>query len=324
MKTVKWKDVEIGNVMEDGSVVTQLHPIHDVECYEVEYGGLFNRKSMILSGDHLLLCDISKIKKPIRKEILKVMGEYIIPKEMDYKINTERELSELEKTVVTEHLTGKSFEEDEALKEKILNEIMKDAEVEEIVVEEEPSVVSETLVWMHVRTIAMVLAKDQKVRCNGFVIRRIRYKGVKKARCVSTDTGRYTAKSLVHHNSVAVRNIIFHALTHNIDVSIGLVDLKQTEFTYFKGVEGVVGVANEVQEAAELLRIARAVMYKRNKEMAKIGITDIADFKPQHPTETIWVSGRDLNENEKIKVRVEGEEKEMTAGELLEFVNSVD
>ena len=79
-------------------------------------------------------------------------------------------------------------------------------------------------------------------------------------------------------------------------------------------------VANSVQEAAELLRISRAVMYSRNKKLQKIGINDLADYQPTEYTGKIWITGREFKEDEMLKVRVDGEEKEMSALEIYEYL----
>ena len=130
-------------------------------------------------------------------------------------------------------------------------------------------------------------------------------------------------RGLISHNSVTLRNVIFHCIQtieHNNKISVALVDIKQTEFYPFKGINGVCAVANSVEEAAELLRIGRAVMYSRNKKMQKLGINDVSDFKPSEYTGKIWITGREFNENDKIKVRVNGEEKTMTALEIYEYL----
>lgn len=90
----------------------------------------------------------------------------------------------------------------------------------------------------------------------------------------------------------------------------------------FKGMNGVVAVANSVQEAAEILRIGRSVMYSRNKKMQKMGLNDMADYKPTDWTGKVWITGREFDKDEKIKVRVAGEEKEMTALEIYEYLYS--
>jgi hypothetical protein len=83
---------------------------------------------------------------------------------------------------------------------------------------------------------------------------------------------------------------------------------------------GVVAVANSVQEAAEVLRIGRAVMYSRNKKLQQIGLNDMASYQPTLWTGKIWITGREFDKDEMIKVRVAGEEKEMTALEIYEYL----
>ena len=120
--------------------------------------------------------------------------------------------------------------------------------------------------------------------------------------------------------SVTLRNVIFHCIEHKNKISVGLIDIKQTEFYPFKGMNGVVAVANSVQEGAELLRIARAVMYSRNKKMQKIGMNDMADYKPHDWTGKIWITGREFDKDEKILVKVNGQEQEMTALQVYEYL----
>ena len=130
-------------------------------------------------------------------------------------------------------------------------------------------------------------------------------------------------KGLISHNSVTLRqkrNVIFHCIQHNNHISCALIDIKQTEFYPFKGVQGICAVANSVEEAAELLRIGRSVMYSRNKKMQKLGINDVADYKPTEYTGKIWITGREFQDNEQIKCRVNGEEKTMTALEIYEYL----
>ena len=85
---------------------------------------------------------------------------------------------------------------------------------------------------------------------------------------------------------------------------------------------GIVGVANSVKEAVELLRIARLGMYKSNKEMAKMGIKSLTDYLPSKKTDKVYVTGREYNENDTIKVKVDGEETSMKASELVELLHS--
>ena len=83
---------------------------------------------------------------------------------------------------------------------------------------------------------------------------------------------------------------------------------------------GVTCVANSVQEAAELLRIGRAVMYSRNKKLQQLGLNDMASYQPTDWTGKVWITGREFDKDEKIKVRIAGEEKEMSALEIYEYL----
>ena len=83
---------------------------------------------------------------------------------------------------------------------------------------------------------------------------------------------------------------------------------------------GVTCVANSVQEAAELLRIGRAVMYSRNKKLQQLGLNDMASYQPTDWTGKVWITGREFDKDEKIKVRIAGEDKEMTALEIYEYL----
>lgn len=61
-------------------------------------------------------------------------------------------------------------------------------------------------------------------------------------------------------------------------------------------------------------------MYQRNKEMAKLGLTDIYDYKPTQYTGKIDICGMQFNKNDKIKVEIDGQEQELIAKEILQKV----
>lgn len=117
-----------------------------------------------------------------------------------------------------------------------------------------------------------------------------------------------------------MRNVIFHCIEHSNKISVALVDIKQVEFEKFKGVNGVVAVANSVAEANEILRIGRSVMYSRNKKLQSLGINDLSDYQPTDWTGKVWITGREFDKDDVIKCRVDGEEKEMTALEIYEYL----
>lgn len=55
-------------------------------------------------------------------------------------------------------------------------------------------------------------------------------------------------------------------------------------------------------------------------ENYNVKLNDVADYKPTSWTGKIWITGREFDKDEKIKVRVAGEEKEMTALEIYEYL----
>lgn len=62
-------------------------------------------------------------------------------------------------------------------------------------------------------------------------------------------------------------------------------------------------------------------MYARNKKMQKLGINDCADYQPTEWTGKVWITGREFDQNEKIKCKINGEEKELTALEIYDYLH---
>lgn len=122
--------------------------------------------------------------------------------------------------------------------------------------------------------------------------------------------------------SVAVQNIIYGGIAHRNEVALSLVDPKFTEFSGYKGMKGITGVANTVEEAVEVLRIAKQAMYRRNQRLAELKIKNIMEYKPTKKSGKVYITGRDYLESDIIKVKVNSVEKEMTASELVELVNT--
>lgn len=122
--------------------------------------------------------------------------------------------------------------------------------------------------------------------------------------------------------SVAVQNIIYGGIAHRNEVALSLVDPKYTEFSAYKGMKGIVGVANTVEEAVEVLRIAKLAMYQRNQRLAELKLKNIMDYTPTKKSGLVYVTGRDYREDDIIKVRIDGVEKQITAKELVELAQS--
>lgn len=328
----KWEEIKVGDKMPDGSVVTQIHQAYSDECFKITVQNSLKKNSIEVSQGHLFLVDLSYIDKGFRKKIFEEFQDKSIPVEENEYIFTDRELNPEEKQKVSDILTSgdrsslKDFEGVDTL--FTATEISKS----------EPQIynIDKNLIWLSALDINALFKNRYKVKIGNATVVDCEYIGEKECRCISTNTGKYSTKSLstshgdfnlknydfIHHNSVTIRNIIFHCVTHGIKV--GLVDLKLTEFTPWKGHENVLGVANSVREAAELLRIARQLMYKRNAELAKAGVVDLVDYKPKKKTTRIAVFGREYEDSERciIKDPATGEEKEISMAELLERLYS--
>ena len=151
----------------------------------------------------------------------------------------------------------------------------------------------------------------------------IKYIGEKSCFCISTDSGHYELNGLKNHNSVCIQNLILHGIAHRDSIALALIDPKYTEFSQYKGMNGIVGVANTVAETVEMLRIGKAVMYKRNRELAKLGCKQVSEYTPHDFSGKIFVCGRDLDKDQKVKVKDSGEEKTMTALELAESLEDM-
>lgn len=111
-----------------------------------------------------------------------------------------------------------------------------------------------------------------------------------------------------------------HCIEHRNEIALALIDPKIVEFSSYKGMNGIVGVANSLLESVELLRIARVVMYKRNKELAALGLKNIGEYTPSKKSGKVFITGREYNEDDMIKVRIDGQEQQMSASELVEYL----
>lgn len=290
---MKWSDVTEKHMFGDGSQVTQIHDTVKQNCFAIK----IKEGTITLSEDHYLLCDVKKVKKGFLKTLLTYAPKYI-PRAGDVHIWKEEG---------GYRTTDEVTEWDDVWVDKKKN-----------------------LIWLDVRTIHYLYKVKQNVRLATSMrgntppktILSIDWVKEKDCFCVSTDTGYYKTCGIIHHNSVTLRNVLFHSLTHSDDIKLALVDLKISEFARFKDMDSnkVVGVANSVPATAKLLRMAREVMYKRNQQNSDRGLTDFADFKPEGPTNIIRIFGREFDENEQFQVEVGGQQKTMTAKEILEYM----
>lgn len=286
-----------------------------------KYTKKYDEQDIILSSDHLLLCNIKELPEDVKNLIKNFYSNVSIPKIVDVHLHAETEelQKELDENIVS---ILEYFSHGNCKNIKYIEELISKLNYKEEFIESDKFIKSENEIWLNAFSIMQLVRNGFKLYCNDMKFSNALFYGRKECFCISTDSGQYHTNDLIHHNSVTLRDIIFHCLTHSNKISIALVDLKLTEFTRYKKFKDVLGVANTVEEAAELLRIGRTIMYKRNGDLAKHDLNDFTKFRPKQPTDVYWVSGRTLNGSDMIKVRIDGQETEIPVSKLHEFVNT--
>lgn len=324
---MKWKDVNVGHVFSDGSVVTEKHLSHQYNSYKVTY----NNRTIVLSGDHLLQFNISPLCDAAKVEITKYCVGNVPLKEKLY-VNILGTADISHRKVITDYLLGKSvcgvkvtdiselhyefyiFDFDDGM--------YYEASVNRVQTSWESQKISDDLYWIPVNGLAYLFNRYGILTFSGITIQNIEFLGKLPCFCVSTSTGKYELNGLIHHNSVAVQNIIYGGIAHRNEVALSLIDPKFTEFSGYKGMKGITGVANTVEEAVEVLRIAKQAMYRRNQRLAELKIKNIMEYKPTKKSGLVYVTGRDYREEDIIKVRTNKVESNISAKDLVELVNT--
>lgn len=316
--TIPWSEIRLGDEFVDGSKVTEIHDKGEYVCYELTIkrkdsngnkGGIHwgpknvnsnnataadtdtDIDTMILSEDHMLLVNLKPLSSDLVESLRTRLSSVKIPIEYDTHIKIDALGFCHEEMEIT--AWGEAIRKDS--------------------------------VWLTVSMISELIRQGEKIESgSGGIIESKKLPGMKTCFCVSTDSHQYETNGLIHHNSVTLRNIIIHCLTHSDDMVLALVDLKKTEFTPFRGMRGVLAVANTIPESLEILRVARECMYKRNIEMSKLGIANISDYKPQKYAHKISIFGRPFDENFQFDVKINGKEQKKTALEIFDILNNKD
>lgn len=328
-KNIIWKNIKEEDEFIDGSKVVGIHETTIQDSYVVGYYNskknqlmkdalsLFkkydDKNETVLSGDHILLVDLKEVPTEVLKAIDAQFGDKEIPTVWN------RHVYYQDPDTMSNDIKNKDIDNISGLEKAEVE--FKDSYMEKMeVAQSDPAKVSETEFWLPVITITELLNQGFKLYSNGHLLSS-KYRGKLEVFCVETDTHKYETNGLIHHNSVLLQNIIFHALTHGNDVTIAMVDLKRTEMPIWKKHKNVMYVANTVQEARELVLIARRLMDKRNEEMEKLGLKDIMNYKPTKFTGEIRVAGRKFTESDRIDILLpDGTEKNVSIGELEQYL----
>lgn len=119
----------------------------------------------------------------------------------------------------------------------------------------------------------------------------------KLSRCITVNAedrlfaaGGTDGRSVLTHNSVIQRNIIFSCILRPESWRFLGIDLKKVELSSFRAYSNVVlGIATELEDALTVLRFGQATMMKRYQEMEAIGINDFTDMPDHGPALLIMV-----------------------------------
>lgn len=324
---MKWKDVNVGHVFSDGSVVTEKHLSHQYNSYKVTY----NNRTIVLSGDHLLQFDVSPLCNDAKVEISNYCVGNVPLKEKLY-VNILGNADIQHRKMMTDYLLGNHVDgvhvtdisepHYEFYIFKFDDGTYHEASVTRVQTSWESQRVSDRVYWIPVNGLAYLFKKYGILTFSGTTIQNVEFLGKLPCFCVSTSTGKYELNGLIHHNSVAVQNIIYGGIAHRNEVALSLIDPKYTEFSAYKGMKGIVGVANTVEEAVEVLRIAKLAMYQRNQRLAELKLKNIMDYTPTKKSGLVYVTGRDYREDDIIKVRTNKVESTISVKDLVELVNT--
>lgn len=117
------------------------------------------------------------------------------------------------------------------------------------------------------------------------------------SRCISVDApnrlfaaGGADGRSVLTHNSVIQRNIIFGCILRPDNWRFIGIDLKKVELSAFRAYSNVVlGIATELEDALTVLRFGQATMMKRYQEMEAVGKNDFMDMPDHGPALMIMI-----------------------------------
>lgn len=191
----QWKDIKVGDVMKDGSVVTEIHRINNEPCCIINYG---DSQEFTCSYNHILLIDISQLPIEGKKELEQYCT--FVPLEECYEINGD-ELTIDEKLEVDKFFHNEKIEtavrylgkiDDADNYEFAFKPTKKLIKVATVTIKSEPQKVDENTYWLTCTGIKYLMDKYKvPLYCNENLINSIVDAGILPCFCITTDTGRY-------------------------------------------------------------------------------------------------------------------------------------
>lgn len=191
----QWKDIKIGDVMKDGSIVTQIHKTHDEPSCKVIYN---DTEEFICSYKHIFLIDVHELSKAAKKELDKYCT--FVPLEESYKIENCDDLTLEEKYIIEQFCYNSPID----IQVDIVSEgnidiydfhfkdRIKRIYIKNIITKSEPQKVDENTYWLNCYGIEYLMKTyNCNLYCNGMIINKIEDMGILPCFCISTNTGRY-------------------------------------------------------------------------------------------------------------------------------------
>lgn len=191
----QWKDVKVGDIMKDGSRVTQIHRIHPELCCKIIYN---NNEEFTCAYNHVLLIDVSKLPKEAKAELDQFCT--FVPLEESYDISSDEELALEEKSIIEKFCYNEPINvqvdpiitNDETEIYDFHFDNVKRIYLKQVVVKSEPQKVDENTYWLTCKGMDYLMKKyNAELYCNGMIINKIELIGELPCFCISTDTGRY-------------------------------------------------------------------------------------------------------------------------------------
>lgn len=190
-----WKDIKVGDVMKDGSIVTQIHRTHEQDSCEITYD---TNKKFICSYNHILLIDVSNLPKSGLIELDKYCT--FVPLEENYEIFCEDELTNTEKIIIDKFCHNEPISTqvdgiDTTSETEIYDfhfDTIKRVKIKNIIIKSEPQKVNDHTYWLTCKGIEYLMNKYKvALYCNGNIINKIIPMGKLPCFCISTNTGKY-------------------------------------------------------------------------------------------------------------------------------------
>ena len=190
-----WKNIEVGDVLKDGSIVTQIHKTHSELACKVIYD---TDKEFICAYSHVLLVDVHELTKAGKIELDKFCT--FVPLEENLEIESESELTSEEKVIIDRFCHNESITVDvDVILDNSDVEIydfhfdsIKRVKVRNVILKSEPQKVDENTYWLNCKGIDYLMKTYKcNLYCNGNLINKIEILGEKPCFCISTNTGKY-------------------------------------------------------------------------------------------------------------------------------------